>query len=479
MSSLFSTLRASSGTLQAYERALEITQNNIGNASTPNYAAQQVQFDSFAFQPDAGLAGGIVTARTKSTRDAFADGSVRQELSGLGTAESKVSVLTELQNNFDVTGQTGIPGSLNSFFSAFSALSTNPANPTALQSVITGAQRVARSFQQTATSLASSSASLDQQIQSKVSSINSLASQIQGYNKQRRQEFGPDANLDAKVQTALESLSEIANVKSTVTPDGTTSVLLGGQTPLVLGTQTYQIQSGLAGTPVPPPANPAGTPSAQIQDANGKDITAQVTQGQLGGLLQVRNTALPALQGDITQPGSLNQLAKAFADRVNNLLTGGQITSGPPAQAGIPLFNYDATDATKTAGSLTVNPAINSGTIATIDPGPPVVSNGIASKIAALAQGANPADQINGASFTAFYGQIAASVGSQLSDATTQNNVFSQSVTQVTNFRNQISGVSLDTEAVNLIQFQKSYNATAKLITVLNDITQSTLDILK
>jgi flagellar hook-associated protein 1 len=479
MSSLFSTLRVSAGTLQSFERALEITQNNIGNASTPDYAAQQVQFDSFAFQPETGLGGGNVTATAKSTRDAFADSSVRQELSNLGATDSQVSALTSLQGNFDVTGQTGVSGSLSSFFNAFSALCANPQDANALQSVIDGAQKVAESFRQTAGSLASSAASLDQQIQGNINSINSLASQIQGFNQQRGRELGPDANLDAKVQNALENLSQIANVTSTVNPDGTTSILLGGQTPLVLGTQTYQLRSGLAPVSVPAPSNPAGLPGVQIQDANGNDITFQVTNGSLGGLLQVRNTSLAALQGDTNQPGSLNQLAQAFADRVNNLLASGQISSGPPPTPGIPLFTYDATDATKTAGTLAINPAIDSGTIATIDPGPPVVSNGIASRIAALAQGTNAADQISGLSFTAYFGQIAASVGSQLAHATDQQTLFSQSVTQVTNFRNQISGVSLDTEAVNLIQFQKSYAATAKLITVLNEVTQTTIDMLQ
>lgn len=479
MSSLFSTLRASSGTLQSYERALQTTQNNIGNASTPDYASQQVQFNSFAFQPDAGLAGGNVTATTKDTRDAFADRSLRQEISNLGAAGQQVSSLTLLQNNFDVTGQTGISGGLNKFFNSFSALSASPTDKTSRQGVISAAQQLAQSFQQTATSLANSAAGLQQQIQTKVETVNSLAGQIQGYNQQRIREGGPDANLDAKVQTALESLSEIVNVTSTVAPDGTTSVLIAGQTPLVLGTQIYQIQSGPVPLSTPPPTYPGGTPAEQIRDSNGNDVTAQVTQGELGGLLQVRNGTIPALIGDTTQTGSLNQLARSFAERVNSLLIGGQISAGPPVQPGVALFSYDTTDPTKAATSLTVNGAIDSSQIATIDPGPPTVGNGIASKLAALAQGTHSADQVNGVSFTAFFGQVAASVGSQLSVATNSNDVYSQSVTQVRNLRDQVSGVSLDTEAVNLIQFQKAYDATAKLIGVLNDITQSTLDILK
>jgi flagellar hook-associated protein 1 FlgK len=286
--------------------------------------------------------------------------------------------------------------------------------------------------------------------------------------------------LGAKVETAVESLSEIANITTSTAPDGTTSVLLGGQTPLVLGTQQYQIQSGYTPTPTtPPPANPAGTPAVQILDSNGNDVSAQISQGQLAGSLQVRNTVLPGLRGDQSQAGSINQLAQAFADRVNTLLTSGNISNGPPVQPGVPLFTYDTTNATNVAQSLSVNSSITPDQIATIDPGPPSSSNGIASKIAALAQGTNPADQIAGGSFTVYFGQIAASIGAQVSDASNRNDLYTQSVAQAQNLRSQLSGVSLDTEAVNLMQFQKAYDATAKLVTVLDQITQSTINILQ
>jgi len=82
-------------------------------------------------------------------------------------------------------------------------------------------------------------------------------------------------------------------------------------------------------------------------------------------------------------------------------------------------------------------------------------------------------------SITSFFGQIAASIGSRASDAANQSDLYTQSAAQAKNLRDQISGVSLDTEAVNLIALQKSYDATAKLISVLDQITQSTIDILK
>jgi flagellar hook-associated protein 1 FlgK len=480
MASLFSALNATSNTLKAYESALNITQNNIGNSSTPNYAAQQVHFDSLAFEPGNGLEGGVGSATAIDTRNAYADQSVRSEISSLGTAQQQSTLLTNLQGNFDVTGQTGISGGLSSFFDSFSALGASPSDPSAQQTVINDAQQVAQSFQQTASSISQASASIGQQIQTQVVQINSLAGQIQQYNVEQQQSGQQNPSLDAQVETALESLSQIANITATKAPDGTTSVLIDGQTPLVLGSQQFQISAGNVPTPTnPPPTNPGGPPDIQILDSNGNDITAQISQGQLAGSLNVRNTVIPGLVGDQSQTGSINQLAQAFADRVNNLLTSGDISSGPPAVPGVPLFTYDTTNPTNVAQSLSVSSTITPSQIATIDPGPPAVSNGIANQIASLAQGTDPAGQINGVSYTAYFGQIAASIGSQVTAAGNNSSLYTQSVAQAQNLQTQLSGVSLDTEATNLIEFQKGYDATAKLVTVIDQITQSTIDILQ
>jgi flagellar hook-associated protein 1 FlgK len=480
MPSIFSALTSTSNTLKAYETALNITQNNIGNSSTPNYASQQVQFDSLAFQPGSGLEGGVSGASAKDTRSAFADQSVRTEISSLGTAEQQATLLGSLQRNFDVTGQTGISGGLTSLFSSFSALSVNPSDPTAQQTVLNNAQNVAQAFQQTAAALTQASATATQQIQSQVKQINALAGQIQQYNAERQQSGQADPSLNAKTETALESLSELVNVKATTAPDGTTSVLINGQVPLVLGTQQFQIGSGSAPTPTtPPPTNPAGAPAIQILDSNGGDITSQVTGGQLAGSLNVRNTVIPGLIGDQSQTGTINQLAHTFADRVNTLLTSGNISNGPPTVPGVPLFTYDSTNPNNVAQSLAVSSTITPSQIATIDPGPPIVSNGIATKIAGLSQGTNATDQIAGVSYTVFFGQVAGGLGSQVTTAKNNASLYTQSVAQAQNLQTQLSGVSLDTEATNLIQFQKGYDASAKLVSILDQITQSTIEMLQ
>ncbi|MGI8991242.1 MAG: flagellar hook-associated protein FlgK [Bryobacteraceae bacterium] len=479
MSSLFASLGSSSGALAAFERVLDVTQNNVSNASTPGYAAQRAVLQAQSFDPGQGLPGGVAAVEIASTRDQYAEQSVRGQVSSLGYAQQQTTSLTGIQSNFDISGQSGIPGALNELLQSFSALSVAPNDQASRDSVIANAQKVVDAFHQTDTALSQASADTDRQLQSTVGQINNLAGKLQQYNVERKRSSSPNAGLDAKVQSTLEDLSQLADISTTVAADGTTTVLLGGQTPLVVGSTNYSVQVAVTPPGGTAPLYPGGTPAVQLQDQNGRNITSQVTNGTLGSLLQTRNTTLAGLRGDGTQPGTLNRFAKGFADRVNAILTSGQIPGNPNPQPGVALFTYDATDDTAAGRSLAVNPAISSQTIAAADPGPPPSSNGIAVRLAALAQPSAAADKIDNASFTEFYGAIAGGVGRQLSDAREGNDLQTNLVAQSRSLRNQISGVSLDREAVQIVQFQKAYEATARLVTILDELTQATVDIIK
>jgi flagellar hook-associated protein 1 FlgK len=100
----------------------------------------------------------------------------------------------------------------------------------------------------------------------------------------------------------------------------------------------------------------------------------------------------------------------------------------------------------------------------------------------ALSQLATPlvaADQINGVSYSQFYGKMAANVGSQLQDAINGKQVQQSLLAQARDQRQQVSGVSLDEEAMILVEFQRAYEATSRFITVLDQLTQDTINILR
>jgi flagellar hook-associated protein 1 FlgK len=109
--------------------------------------------------------------------------------------------------------------------------------------------------------------------------------------------------------------------------------------------------------------------------------------------------------------------------------------------------------------------------LAAIQPGPPEVANGVALGLAQMSDPQTAAQEINGESFSSFYGDMASRTGAALDSATGQQTLQQSAVAQAQNLVSQASGVDLDQEAVNLVEFQRAYDANSHFVTVLDQIT--------
>jgi flagellar hook-associated protein 1 FlgK len=477
MSNLLSTISTAAESLGVYSQALEVVQNNVANASTPDYANQTLSLDALQFDPTQGFSGGVAAGQIVSSRDQYAEQAVQQQTTLLGQAQQDVSSLTAIQSQFDVTGSSGISTAFNSLFDAFSAWGQTPTSAVAQENVIQQAAAVASAFQQTATGLETAAQTTGQQLQSTVAEVNQMATQLAGYNQQIMNGDRNDAGLDAQIHSTFDQLSNDGSISATQQSDGTWTVLLNGQTPLVMGSQAYALTTGTV-SPSPNSANPDGPAHLSLLAADGTDITADTASGQLGSLLNLANNVLPGYLGDGNQAGSLNILAQSFASNVNSLLTNGYQSDGPPPVSGVPLFTYDTTNATDVAQSLAVSSTVTPGQLAAISPGPPEVSNGVALALSQLADPTSASGEIGGLSYTQYYAGMASNVGTLLDNANNNLQTQQSAVAQAQNARQQISGVSLDEEATILIQFQQAYEASSKLITALDQLTQDTIDML-
>src|ERR1700688_1366770 len=273
MGNLFSALGTAGESLKAFETGLTVTQNNVTNANTPGYADQVPVFDSLNFQPQNGLLGGV-REQTQDTTNQFAETAVQQQTSLLGQYQQLQTSLAPLQSVFDVSANSPIPSALNQLFQSFSDWSASPADPTAQNAVLSAASQVSAAFQQSAKQLDSIRASTDGDIRSTVTQINHDAALIQGYNAAIGKQTAPDPGLEAQLNSTLENLSNLANVQVIHGNGNTVTVLLGGQTPLVIGTQVNALQVQPQDTTGAP--NPGGAPNMQIVDSSGNDVTAQI-----------------------------------------------------------------------------------------------------------------------------------------------------------------------------------------------------------
>jgi flagellar hook-associated protein 1 len=469
MGSLFSALSSAGQSLQAFEQAIDVVQNNVTNANSPGYADQVPELVSQSFQTGNQVVSGGVQETTQDTRSTYADTAVQQQLSLQGMYQQLQTSLTPLESVFDVSSSSPIPSALNQLFQSFSAWSSQPTNTNYQSAVIDAAQQVGSAFQQAAVQLGQIQTSTVNDIQSTVTQINQDAAAIQTYNQQMAQNSQPNAGLSAQLESSLENLSTLANVQVLPGNGGMVTVLLGGQTTLVEGTQVNAIQA--VNNTASNNGNPGAAPNISIEDSDGNDITSQITTGSLAGLLNVNNTVLPSLIGGGQQVGGLNTLAQGLADSVNAVLEQGSTTDTPPYQAGSPLFTYNAASPSGIAGTLAVSPTITGSQLAAADIGPPFVANGAALTLAGL-DSTSPGP-VDGQGFTQYFSSLTSSVGNAVNNANTEVTAQSQLVAQAQSLQQQVSGVSLDEEATRLVQLQNSYDAASKVVTVIDDTLQT------
>jgi flagellar hook-associated protein 1 FlgK len=139
------------------------------------------------------------------------------------------------------------------------------------------------------------------------------------------------------------------------------------------------------------------------------------------------------------------------------------------------LFTYDASSAVSAARTLSINPNITGDTLAALDPGPPQVANGIALTLAGLGQSTAAGDTINGKSIQDYLNAQTQILGQQSATASANQTAAQQSVTQAQALRTQASGVSLDEEAVRVMELQRGYQSISKMISVINGLADTLL----
>jgi flagellar hook-associated protein 1 FlgK len=200
---------------------------------------------------------------------------------------------------------------------------------------------------------------------------------------------------------------------------------------------------------------------------NGTTITSEVTGGRLGGLLAARDTNIPDYQT------RLDTLAYEVAQQVNTIHDGGFDQTGVAA-GDFFAFSSVLSGSTGAAAALIVDTSlaadvrkIAAGSIA--EPG----DNQIARAIAEL-RSARVLDS-NTATMTDSWSQLVYRVGRDTENAIGERDARGSLVTQVDALRDEVSGVSLDEEAMHLLKFQRAYEANARFFRVIDESIQTLL----
>jgi flagellar hook-associated protein 1 FlgK len=446
MSSLNASLSTALSGLMAEQGALEATTNNVANVNTPGYSREQavlVTSDPVVVDPLT-FGTGVTLQSVESIRDPILESQIQQQTQVQGQFSTLASALQQTQVNFTAS-TSDIGTSISNFFDSINQLSTNPSDLSLRQGVLTAAGNLATSFNTTASNLMQQQTSLDLSVVQTVGQINQLTQQIGQLNGQisNLENVGESAGtfVDQRTQ-AIDQLSALVDV-SVIPSDNTLTLTTANGTPLVTGQQSFQLQTQ---------TNSAGMHDVYSQ---GADITSSITSGQLGGTLEARDQEIPAIQ---TQ---LDTLASGLANAVNAVQVGGFDLNG---NAGTNLFNPPPASGSGAAASLSV--AITDPALVAASSDGTAGSNGNAEAMYALSN--QPI--ISGQSPTDYYSGIVFNVGNDTANASAEQSASALVLQQLNDQRSSVSGVSLDEEAANMVQYQDAYAASAQVITTINDM---------
>ncbi len=335
------------------EQKMGIASNNIANANVKGYTAKTVTEQTAVI---GGVGIGVLSTGVTSAANSYLQKGIIDATASSAKAATDYSYLSQLDKVLGSLSNTtasstvgsGLSTSLSTLYADLTALSTAPDSTGAKQKVVSDLNSLATLFQKTSTSIQGLRTSADQQISSDISSANSALSTISAMNTAiaaAKAAGQPTGDLADKQASAIQTLSGYLNVTYYNDSTGAAHVFSGSTTLVdgpTLNTLSHVSASSLSSSVS---YNTALTGGVTAIYAGGSDVTANITGGSLGGLINQRDTVLPNTQSE------LDTLASSVALAVNNASNTGTATSNTSSLTG----NVTVTAATAvTVGAGTV-----------------------------------------------------------------------------------------------------------------------------
>ena len=431
---------------RAARSALDVTAQNIANASSDGYVRRSLRIEEVSASGGAGRIGdislsGARVAEIRRNADAFLQGEVRRTSGDLQRANVELSGLQNMESALE---QSGVFTAVVEFEAVLQQLSSDPVGQSRRAAVVAEASTLANKFNITASGFDAVGDGLRFDAEAEVNDANIIGAELARVNlRLTRAGSGSSdraALLDQRDQL-LERLGGFSSLTTSFAADGTVAVSLGSNPPRSF------VQGGTAGT---------------LTSATAADGTLSFAVD--GQAMTPGSGSLEGASLALTELASLRQrldtVAAGIADTVNNAQAAGVALDGTQGQ---PIF------AGTTAGTLRVVMTGGEG-LATAPAGAAAGSrddsnlNALRQSLTAL----DPAQQLNGVLFD---------VSSKVAGRAVTQSALDTIATSARISLEQQSGVDLDTEAANLIRFQQAFQASGRAMQAASDIFDTLLGI--
>ncbi|MBM3464005.1 MAG: flagellar hook-associated protein FlgK [Armatimonadetes bacterium] len=471
----FAGLETAVSALRASQAAFETAQHNISNANTVGYLRQSVLQRANYPYTKAGnthpqLIGqfgtGVTVVEINRNRQGWLDDRARVQASQLGYAEEAKGLLTQAEMLFDDPGSVSDttafnPGDfslrklMSNYWNSWQEVGNMPESSAYRQALIQRAGEMADKIRGTYGGLEDIRVQADTLVNAKVGEINMLVTQIADLNCQIKRALGvgdaPDDLLDQRDQAVTE-LSKIINVNQEKFPDGTATIYLEG----IVMVQEDRVVNTLQATP-----DPLNSLHLQVSFSN-NPTPVKLRSGELYGVIRTRDVDIPGFQN------SLNQLAGEIINQTNALHTTSFRADGTP---GGNFFNPAGPNAAQSITVAVTSPdEIAAASSPTAGPG-----DGRRAFDQAALQYAN-LGALNNQTPTDFYAALVGNVGNAVQKTERDERRFTAALQHVESQQQELAGVNLDEEFLNITKFQRAYEAASRAVSNYDDLLNQVIN---
>nr|MBI1231813.1 flagellar hook-associated protein FlgK [Cytophagales bacterium] len=470
MSTLFGSLSVSRQSLQNMQLGITVTGHNMANASTEGYSRQRVvieaekQFDGVHI-----LGVGAYTNQIQRVHDELLDRRIQLQKSDDGMLQAEKDILDLMEANLGqiidrqslsaegsaaaqgIGAPNGLGEFLDDFFNTISALSADPTSSALRNQLVQNAKSLTAKFNSNDKSIEDLKTTISDQTDFQISEANSLIQQISELNHaialDENKSRGQSNDLRDQRQKNIEKLAEIISIETSSLDNGIIEVKSGGVVLTGVKTPKNLLTSYV---------DTSGALRYRTQEGA---LEIAVTSGGLAGLSRAHNQSLPKLQEN------LNELASEIISRVNSIYQEGYDLKG---NTGNLLFSGTGASDIAVDEHLLNNPQAFQGSADGT-----TGNNEIITKLFELSLERIP--NLGDRTLSGRYAEVISEFGHEIQSLETSIVDNNSIGTMLTNKRQSISGVSLDEEMTNLIQYQRAYQASARVIGIIDEMVQTVI----
>lgn len=448
------------------QSALQTVSHNIANKTTEGYSRQRVDQVTAPPVNEGKLQLGMGSRAAQVTRisNPFIDKQIQGAAREMGFLNGQAETLGRVEQIFNEQQNKSLNQYVSDFFNSFRELSNNPESTTVRTIVKETAEALAKDFRRVDDQLDTIRKDTDFQLQARVGEINGMTKEVADLNQKiaavEIQNITANDERDRR-DLLVKKINEIVDIRVAEGDAGMINISTAGNALLVTGYSQVNLKAKT--DPSTGKLEIFAEGQAGTQDLR---ITERIKGGITGGLLSVRDKVITGVKE------KMDNLAHTLAHEVNKAHVQGFDRSARP---GVEFFEVG--DKVGASRSLKVNS---------------MISNDV-SRIAAGAAGGAPGDNtvanviskiqykqvFDGGTATLddYYNAQVGKIGVVTSQANkaveTQGNILKQ----IEKLRESVAGVSLDEEATKMIEFQKAFDASARLIRVADEMFETVLSI--